>query len=78
MTKNNEIRVRANNSTSGFAPDSARTVSYEKFEIEMNAKNKAYYFILSHNLLNEFADFCKDYDASDPHKDCLDFLLSNL
>jgi hypothetical protein len=37
--------------------DSAKTVSYRKFEIEKNAKNKAYYFILSHNLLNEFAEF---------------------
>lgn len=40
-------------------PISAKTVSYRKFEIEKNAKNKAYFFILSHNLLNEFAEFCK-------------------
>lgn len=56
---------------------SAKTVSYRKFEIEKNAKNEAYYFILSHNLLDDFAEFCESYRSSDPHKDCLDFLLSN-
>lgn len=78
MPKYNEIRVKSNNSTLKSAPISARTVSYRKFEIEKNAKNTAYYFILSHNLLDEFAEFCKNYRSSDPHKDCLDFLLSNL
>lgn len=78
MPRNEGIRVKSNNSTLKSAPNSARTVSYRKFEIEKNAKNKAYYFILSHNLLDEFAEFCKNYRSSDPHKDCLDFLLSNL
>ena len=55
-----------NNSTLKPAPISARTVSYRKFEIEKNAKNEAYYFILSHNLLDEFAEFCKSYRSSDP------------
>lgn len=77
MPRTNENRVKANNSTRNFAPNSARTVSYRKFEIEKNAKNEAYYFILSHNLLDEFAEFCKSYRSSGPHKDCLDFLLSN-
>lgn len=78
MPKYNEIRVKSNNSTLKSAPISARTVSYRKFEIEKNAKNEAYYFILSHNLLDKFAEFCKSYRSSDPHKDCLDFLLSNI
>lgn len=78
MPKYNEIRVKSNNSTLKSAPISAKTVSYRKFEIEKNAKNEAYYFILSHNLLDEFAEFCKSYRSSDPHKDCLDFLLSTL
>ena len=78
MPKYNEIRVKSNNSTLKSAPISARTVSYRKFEIEKNAKNEAYYFILSHNLLDEFAELCKSYRSSDPHKDCLDFILSNL
>lgn len=47
-------------------------------KIEKNAKNEAYFFILSHNLLNEFAEFCKNYHSDDPHKDCLELLLSNI
>lgn len=57
---------------------SAKTVSYRKFEIEKNAKNEAYYFILSNGLFKEFAEFCKKNNSSDPHKDCLGFLLSNI
>lgn len=64
------------NPTSTSAP--RKRVSYRKFEIEKNAKNEAYFFILSHNLLNEFAEFCKTYHSNDPHKDCLEFLLSNI
>lgn len=78
MPKYNGIRVKANNSTLTTAPNSARTVSYRDFEIEMNAKNKAYYFIISHGLLKQFAEFCKNYHSNDPHKDCLESLLSNV
>lgn len=78
MPRTNENRVKANNSTRNFAPNSARTVSYHKFEIEKNAKNEAYYFILSNGLLEAFAKFCKTYRSSDPHKDCLEVPLSNL
>ncbi|EGG56539.1 hypothetical protein HMPREF9442_00541 [Paraprevotella xylaniphila YIT 11841] len=78
MPKTNEIRVKANNSTRNFAPNSAKTVSYRKFEIEKNAKNEAYYFILSNGLLEAFSEFCKNYHSSDPHKDCLKALLSNI
>lgn len=75
MPRTNGIRVKVNSSTLTSAPNSAKTVSYEKFEIEKNAKNKAYYFILSHNLLNEFVEFCKNHDSSDPCKDCLEILF---
>lgn len=78
MPRTNETRVKANNSNRNFAPDSAKTVSYRKFEIEKNAKNEAYYFILSNGLLEAFAEFSNTYRSNDPYKDCLDFLLSNL
>jgi hypothetical protein len=64
------------NPTSTSAP--RKRVSYRKFEKEKNAKNEAYFFILSHNLLNEFAEFCNNYHSDDPHKDCMEFLLSNI
>ena len=67
-----------NNSNANVTPNSAKTVSIEAFNIEMNAKNKAYYFILSHGLLNQFSDFCKNYYSSNPHKDCVDYLLSKI
>lgn len=55
------------------APTGAKTrPSYRSmFEVEKNAKNKAYCFILSHNLFHEFAEFCKYYDQSDPKTDCV-------
>lgn len=49
---------------------------HKEFEIEKNCKNQAYYFILSSNLFDEFAEFCKNYHSGDPHKDCLESLLS--
>lgn len=67
MPKNNEIRVSAKYSSIYTAPNSATTVSIEKFNIEMNAKNRAYTFILSSGLLNEFAEFCDMTSGLDLH-----------
>lgn len=54
-----------------------KTIPYQKFLTEKNAKNKAYCFILSNGLFEAFAEFCKTYRSSNPHKDCLEVLLSN-
>ena len=41
-------------------------------EIEKNAKNKAYYFIISSGNFNKFADFCKKHTATlDFHGACV-------
>lgn len=48
----------------------------EKFEIEKNAKNKAYYFIISNGSLKQYLEFCEDYKG-DAHRDCVK-LLSKL
>lgn len=41
-------------------------------EIEKNAKNKAYYFIISSGNFNRFADFCKKHTATlDYHGACV-------
>jgi len=37
------------------------------FEVEMNAKNEAYSFILSHGLFLEFEQFCKETRGMDHH-----------
>ena len=65
----------ANHSTAPVTPRSATTVSMKKFIVEMNAKNKAYYFLLSHGLLKQFSEFCKNYDSNNPHEDCVDYLF---
>lgn len=41
-------------------------------EIEKNAKNKAYYFIISSGNFNRFAEFCKKHPATlDYHGACV-------
>ena len=64
--------------TSTSTSNSARTVSYRKFETVKNAKNKAYSFILSNGLYDAFREFRNNYHSSDPHEDCLEFLLSKI
>lgn len=50
-------------------------MSYRKrFIIEMNEKNKAYYFILTNGLYEQFLQFCRDYTSTNPHLDCLRYL----
>lgn len=51
------------------------TVLNKRFEIEMDAKNTAYYFILSHGYFDDFAKFCETYHSENPHKDCVELLL---
>lgn len=78
MPKYNEIRVKTKNSNQDFAPNSAKTVSYSKFLIEKNAKNKAYFFILSNNLLDKFQKFCAEHNDVDMHKACVKFINSKI
>lgn len=48
-----------------------------KFEIEKNAKNKAYDFIISFGLLELFAEFCLDYKG-DAFENCKKHLICRL
>jgi len=75
MTKEMKNYSSTNNSSANVTLDSEKTVSIKKFIIEMNAKNKAYFFILSNGLLEQFSEFCKNYHSSNPHRDCLNYLL---
>jgi len=67
---------RAKNSNMQATPTERNTVSIEAFNIEKNAKNQAYYFILSNGLFDQFAEFCRNYASDDPHGDCVNYLLS--
>lgn len=42
--------------------------------VEKDAKNKAYHFILSKGLLTEFGDFCKLTRGINDHECCVDLL----
>lgn len=53
------------------------TVPYETFEIEKNAKNKAYAFILSHGYFDDFVVFSKSYQGN-AHDDCINTLKKRL
>lgn len=44
------------------------------FNVEKNAKNESYAFILSNNLLEKFADFSRNNKGKDPHSLCLSAL----
>lgn len=55
-----------------------KTVSRKDFISEMNAKNRAYLFIMSQGLFTEFAEFCKKCSYSDPHAAGIDLLARNL
>lgn len=39
-----------------------------EFEIEKNAKNQAYAFIIAAGLLDDFSNFCKQVKTNDWHK----------
>ncbi|KAA6321970.1 hypothetical protein EZS27_028442 [termite gut metagenome] len=48
------------------------------FNVEKNAKNEAYAFILSMGLLDEFAQFSKYFHSEDMHKLCIDLLTTDV
>lgn len=52
-----------------------KTRTEEAFQIEMNAKNQAYAFILSNGLLDRFAQFCKENSRTENrHPFCIEVL----
>ena len=78
MPKTTKNASSVKNSSAQARQYGAKSVSIEAFNIEMNAKNKAYYFILSKGLLDSFAEFCKIYHSDDPHQDCVNYLAAQL
>lgn len=87
MPRNNEICNGVKYSTSSTRPPrrnegkllskinslQGQLESYKNaLEIEKNAKNKAYYYIISSGNFNRFADFCKKHPATlDYHGACV-------
>lgn len=57
------------------APPPCKTYSAEAFEIEKNAKNKAYTFIIACGLLERYQEFCQKFaDIDDWHAAALTLL----
>ncbi len=77
MPKNNE-NASNTQGVSTSTPSGAKTVPIEAFNIEMNAKNKAYYFILSNGLFEQYCEFCRNYKSGNLHHDCLSYLSSKI
>ena len=70
---------RGSNSTPNPRRAGRKSVSYKKkFLVEKSAKNKSYYFILSHGLYGLFADFCSNVSVKDAHSECAAILLGKL
>ena len=46
----------------------------KRFDVEMNAKNEAYAFIIQMGLMNQFRDFVRHYKGIDYHEACVDML----
>lgn len=78
MPKNDEIRVGRKNSNPTLTPHGAKSVSYEQYKTEMDAKNRAYAFILLCDLYEEFVAFCRLDEQTDPHEEAVNYLLNNL
>lgn len=78
MPKNDEVRVGRKNSNPTLTPRRAKSVSYEQFKTEMDAKNRAYAFILLCDLYDEFVAFCRLDEQIDPHEEAVNYLCNNL
>ena len=54
------------------------TVSREEYEMEKEAKYKAFYFILSNGLLKQYQLFSRHYQSTDPQADCINYLQNRV
>ena len=74
MTKELKLSRERSKVSPTLTPHGAKSVPYEMFKTEMDAKNTAYLFILSNNLLDRFQTFCQNYKGSETHQDCINQL----
>lgn len=78
MPKTNEVREDKKYSNVLSTPNSAKTVSYQDFEIEKNAKNQAYAFILASGNTEAFRQFSDEtHVVKNYHDLCVSLLLSD-
>ena len=78
MTRTMKDASSVKNSSTQARQRGAKSVSIEAFNIEKNAKNSAYHFILSHSLFDLFSDYCKNVSVKDPHAACVSILAAQV
>ena len=78
MPKTGSIGAGTKYSNAQTTPDSATTVPLSKFNVEKNAKNEAYHFILAYGLFDLFLEFCKEHRGQDHHDGCVEILLTKI
>lgn len=76
MTKELKLSRERSKVSPTLTPRRAKSVSYEDFKTEMDAKNRAYAFILSNNLFEPFKAFCLRHRRNNHHKDAVDYLYN--
>ena len=72
------IRMRCSNPYSIPVFEDFMAECQRRFDTEREAKNKAYHFIMSKGLDEDFREFCKEHDSRDSYKDCVNHLLSTM
>ena len=50
----------------------------KRFDVEKNAKNEAYSFIIQMGLIDQFRDFVRNYKGIDHHQACVDMLVTQI
>lgn len=75
MPKHEKVRESENNSIR-ISPARKRRAYKPLFEAEKNAKNKAYSFILTSNLLEDFAHYSRLTAGMDHHVICVSAIVN--
>ena len=75
MPKNNEVRVGRKYSNPTLTPHGAKSVC-DQIKTEMDAKNQAYLFIITCNLVDKFRTFCLEHEGQDVHNTIINQLYT--
>ena len=53
---------------------------FKMFEVEKNAKNEAYHFILSHGHFDAYSEFNRQHQGQniDHHSECVNYFIKSL
>lgn len=75
MTKELKLRVGRKYSNPTLTPHGAESVC-NQIKTEMDAKNQAYLFIITCNLVDKFRTFCLEQEGQDVHNTIINQLYT--